>query len=355
MMKTKKHLKICLLMLFSLWMIPTSLNQFDRHVEASGDLSAAQSLPIDTLIDDETEEEFTPEETQDELERTPSTQWNHSLMNINAAWADGYTGRGVKVAILDTGFYAHHPEINFAGGESLFDDDPWTNDHTGHGTHIAGIVGANKDSEFSGISPDAQLYGIKIYHRDHVTENGAPYTDVQSMTDGIYAALKRKAQIIVISSSVPEGDSALHKAVQTARQKGALIIAAGGNQAEHVQYPAAYDEVLAVASVDEQALPTADFTSGPENDFVAPGKDIGGLSTPDSPYGYPYVYMSGSSQAAPHVAGLAAILTEKYQGDTEKALSELTQDAAPQDSQENYGYGLAQYVSEKDKMIAKRN
>ena len=353
LMKNKKYVTVLFLMILSMMLVTNTFDDFIAQADVSWDQSEAQSLSFDNEEENASDQEAV--HTDQTIQKANPAQWNHQLMNIQSAWADGYTGKGVNVAILDTGFHADHPEIHFAGGTSIYEDDPWTNDHTGHGTHIAGIIGAKSGTEFQGIAPDVNLYGVKIYHRNHVDENGAPYTSIDSIVKGIYAAIELNAQIIVISSGVPTDNPSLHQAVKAATNSGALIFAAGGNNAHSVQYPAAYDEVIAVASVDQNIAPASDLTAGPENDFVAPGVDIGGLSTPGSAYGYPHIYMSGSSQAAPHVAGLAALLVQKNHYSTNAALNELNQSAIAQGDSAIYGKGLAHYQSKNEKTLVAKH
>lgn len=276
---------------------------------------------------------------------TSAPLWNHKVMNIDKAWEEGYTGKGVRIAILDTGFDIQHPDLRMAGGNSVFADDPWSNDHSGHGTHVAGIIGATAGSAYQGIAPDAELYGIKIYHEDNIDEHGFVSTNVESVINGIQLAMDFDVNIIMISSGLTYNDEALHRKIIEAHQRGILIIAASGNGSMEVNYPASYPEVIAVTAVDERLHPALDIIYGQANEFAAPGVNIGGLSIPDSPYSYPYIIMSGSSQAVPHVAGLAAILMEKHGGQGESIRQIMRESAQNLGDPGFYGYGLVRYTS----------
>lgn len=273
-------------------------------------------------------------------------QWNLNLMNIGEAWADGYTGKGIKIAVLDTGFFHNHPDSVLTGGDSVFSDDPWSNDHSGHGTHIAGIISAKSGSAYQGVAPGAEVYGIKIYHKDDMNEFGDVSTDVSSVVKGIQLAIEKKVDIIVISSGLRYHDENLHQVIKQAHQQNIMIIAASGNGNSAVNYPASYNEVIAVTAVDEDLNPALDIIYGKENELSAPGVNIGGLSIPDSSYSYPYIYMSGSSQATPHVAGLAAILMQKYNARGEKIRKIMQDQAVPIGEAGLFGHGLVYYQSD---------
>jgi len=289
-------------------------------------------------------QEATDEEVSDDI--GAEHHWNHNVMNIAQAWEDGYTGEGVSIAILDTGFFQDHPDLTMAGGDSVFADDPWSNDHSGHGTHVAGIIGAHEDSTYQGVAPDADLFGIKIYHEDDVNEDGAVSTDTTSVTNGIASAIDNDADIILISSGLDYHDEALYQQIQEAHAQDIMIIAASGNGNATVNYPANYEEVTAVTAVNEQLQPATDIIYGQENDFAAPGVNIGGLSIPDSAYSYPYIFMSGSSQAAPHAAGLAAILMEKHNARGDEIRQIMEQQAQNIGDSGLFGNGLLRYVSD---------
>ena len=309
--------------------------------EDAGDIDSEAEDAEEPTSHPEMPEDFAPSESH------LQPQWNHNVMNIGQAWADGFTGKGIKIAILDTGFYHEHPDLSMAGGYSVFPDDAWSNDHSGHGTHIAGIIGAERGSTYQGIAPDSEIYGIKIYHEEDVDENGSVSTSTESVIKGVREAIEIDADIILISSGLSYHDDDLYDIIKEAHDQNIMIIAASGNGKSSVNYPASYDEVIAVTAIDEELNPAIDIIYGQENEFCAPGVNIGGLSIPESTYSYPYIFMSGSSQAAPHAAGLAAILMEKY-GERGEDIRKIMQEQAVEIGDSGlFGYGLLNYELKK--------
>lgn len=274
-----------------------------------------------------------------------SEDWNQDMIGTFDAWEDGYTGQNVNVAVLDTGFY-QHPEITYAGGHSIFgeDDDmgpdPWTNDHSGHGTHVAGILGAAQGTRAQGVAPGIDLYGVKVYHED----NGGK-TRVGNLLSGIDWAINNESDIIVISSGYADPNNEVHEMIQKAANQGILTFAASGNMTDDnatIDYPAAHPEVIAVSGVNHRQAHVTDSMLASENELAAPGQNILGLSTDGL-----HTTMSGTSQAVPHVAGIAALLMEKYPNDSASAIRQRMVDQALDLGEEGrdviYGYGLVQY------------
>lgn len=330
--------------------IRTAENHLTQAMTVPAD--ALQSLKNNSLVKDiQYNHPIVPSQstrTTQVPEDDASVQWNLNLVNAPTAWAEGINGTGIEIALVDTGFYADHPSLSFAGGASIFDDDPWTNDHTGHGTHVAGIIGSSRSTAYPGVAPGASLYGVKVYHEDDVTAHGFPTTDVFNLTEGIYKAMSFTPDIIVIASGFSGGDPSLEQAVQTAVNQGILVVTASGNGKGSIDYPAAYPQAISVSSVNHNLEAASDIISGAENELTAPGVGITSTTSPSSPHGYPRATLSGSSQAAPHVAGVAALLMQRY-GTRGQTVRELLQKYARDlGSPSLFGYGLARYPSPRD-------
>jgi len=255
--------------------------------------------------------ESTPENTSEGY-----IYWNLKAIRCGLVWDEGVTGLGVNVAVIDTGIDANHPDL--AGKVIVNVDiakDDWDgedpNDYVGHGTHIAGIIAANGD--LKGVAPDASLLNIKVFHRESSGEWSAYISDI---IQGIQVALEYGADIIVMSLGyMPDsldGSDPLSKAADEAFSLGSIVVASAGNngpEEKTISAPALGKNVIAVGAVDSYGQIPEFSSRGPTEDgrikpdIVAPGVQV--YSTlPNGNYGY----MSGTSMAAPHVAGVAALL-----------------------------------------------
>lgn len=280
-----------------------------------------------------------------------SDDWNQDMVGTFDAWEEGITGQNVRVAVLDTGFYDDHDDISFAGGYSIFDEshskgaDPWTNDHDGHGTHVASIIGANQNTRAQGIAPNVDLYGVKIYHSD-----GGNRTNAGSLISGIQWAMDNDMDIITISSGFARSEELIHEKIKEAYNQGILIVAASGNISDSkkiIDYPAAYPEVIAVSNITRDGFRADDSIIADENEFAAPGQDILGLGI-DSPSSF--ATSSGTSQATPHVAAVAALLMQKYPDESASQIRARMQskarDLGESGRDDVYGYGLVHFLQE---------
>jgi subtilisin family serine protease len=231
-------------------------------------------------------------------------------IKATAAWDSVKGDPATIIAIVDTGVDMTHPDLvnkivstghDFANNDDDATDDVW------HGTHVAGIAAAdtNNGAGIAGVAWNCRILPVKV-----TDANGDGY--YSWIIDGITWAADNGAKVINLSLGGTVDDPFLKDACKYAHDKGVVICAAAGNDGTiGVLYPAAYDEyVLAVAASDYNDA-IADFSSyGPEVDVAAPGVWV--LSTAPQWYvgtGYlPYLFASGTSMAAPHVAGLAALI-----------------------------------------------
>ncbi|MFE6805086.1 S8 family serine peptidase [Streptomyces sp. NPDC057696] len=237
-------------------------------------------------------------------------------------WAQGDTGKGVKVAVLDTGVDTEHPDLvgKFDATASFVPGEEEMTDYVGHGTHVASTIagtGSASDGKERGVAPGAQLDVGKVL-------NGRGQGQQSWLIAGMeWAARDRQAKIISMSlGSDGDGTDPLSQAVnQLSTETGALFVVAAGNAGPHnISSPGAADRALTVGAVDS-ADKLADFSSqGPRNvdgglkpEITAPGVDILAARSKDSSVGSGhYTTMSGTSMATPHVAGAAALLASAH-------------------------------------------
>ncbi|WP_329598264.1 S8 family peptidase [Streptomyces pseudovenezuelae] len=242
-----------------------------------------------------------------------------------AAWAAGYDGKGVKVAVLDTGIDTTHPDLAEAVKASKnFTGTAGTDDMVGHGTHVAATLagsGAHSGGRYKGVAPGAGILDAKVL------DDSGEGSD-SSVIAGLEWAAGQGAKVANLSLGQEDtpGEDPVEAAVNAlSKSTGMLTVAAAGNEgpdAGTVGSPGAAESALTVGAVDgEDRL--ADFSStGPtagsalKPDLTAPGVDVVSARAAHGYLGDPaadgYVSMSGTSMATPHVAGAAAILAQRH-------------------------------------------
>lgn len=238
--------------------------------------------------------------------------WGIDRVDADVAHAEGATGAGVDVGVIDGGIDAAHPDLqgNLAdpGADGTHEswvecegddcDYPWSDDG-GHGTHVAGTIAAAGEDGAGvvGVAPDATLHALKVCGASGGCRTSA-------IVEAVRYAADQGWDVVNLSLGSPRRSPALQAAGEYALQAGVLPVAAAGNRGEpdSVGYPAAYDEYVAVAAttIDDEV---AGFSStGPEVDLAAPGASVCSASVGG------YDVLDGTSMASPHVAGAAAQL-----------------------------------------------
>ena len=274
--------------------------------------------------------------------------WGIDRIDAELVWPSGNTANLIKVGIIDTGISNTHPDLlaNIKGGVNTINPRKNWNDDNGHGSHVAGIVAAiDNNIGVIGVGPAIDLYAIKVLDR-----NGLGY--LSDVIEGIQWAIANGMQVVNMSLGTASDIQSFHDAVIAAKNAGIVTVAAAGNGGgstnESVIFPAAYPEAIAVSATDNTDTIAWWSSRGPEVDLAAPGVSI--YSTYK---GTGYATLSGTSMAAPHVAGSAALVLNipvglydanangKWDPDeVQKKLQDRAKDLGTSGFDNLYGWGL---------------
>jgi subtilisin family serine protease len=267
---------------------------------------------------------------------------DRSVPRIGApeAWAAGHTGAGTTVAVLDTGIDTTHPDLSDAvTGARNFTSSATDDDRVGHGTHVASTITGNGDKH-RGVAPDAALLNGKV-----LDDRG--FGQESWIIAGMEWAAASGADVVNMSLGTlapSDGTDPMSRALdRITEETGALFVVSSGNTGGNVGSPAAAETALTVGAVDRDDR-LAGFSSRGRTDggavkpeITAPGVEIVAAKAKNGQIGDPavdgYVSMSGTSMAAPHVAGAAAILAGQHPDWSPGQLkAALTGSAAPNDT-----------------------
>ena len=321
-----------------------------------GDVEYAEPNPIATIL-------YVPDDNY------YSFQWNlHNSatggIHMEDAWDLGRGDPNVIVAILDTGVayedygvYRQAPDLadtRFVPGYDFAKDDAHPNDDQGHGTHVAGTVAqsTNNGMGVAGIAYGCSIMPVKVLDADGI---GDHFT----IARGIRFAVERGARVINLSLGSPKASITLRDAVAFAHQRGVTVVCAAGNSYQSgnpANYPATYDEhVVAVGAVRYDNRRARYSNTGSYLDVVAPGGDMFVDQNGDGygdgivqqtfvgdPTDFAYYFFQGTSMAAPHVSGLAALLISHGVTEPDEVravLQETSVDLGPVGWDPEYGWG----------------
>jgi subtilisin family serine protease len=229
-----------------------------------------------------------------------SLPWGVDLIDAELAWVSS-TGQAVKVAIIDTGVDRNHPDLsaNIKGGINTINSAKTYQDDNGHGTHVAGIIGAvNNSIGVVGTAPQVDIYSVKALGR-----SGSGY--LSDIIEGLQWAVTNKMQVISMSLGTNSDNQSFHDAIRAVYNAGIIQVAAAGNDGptdNSVDFPAKYPETIAVSAIDNLGQIPSWSSRGAEVDLAAPGVDINSTWNNDL-----YKVISGTSMATPHVTGTVAL------------------------------------------------
>jgi subtilisin family serine protease len=258
------------------------------------------------------------------LDRKVHATLADSVPKIGApqAWAKGFDGAGVKVAVLDTGYDATHPDLaGRVAGAADFTGEGSTVDTHGHGTHVAATV-ASVDSARRGVAPGAELLVGRVL-------DGSGSGDLSWVIAGMEWAVAQGAKVVSLSlgAGPSDGTDPVSAAVNSlTRSSGALFVIAAGNSGpdpETVEAPGAATDALTVGAVSKSDTLAPFSSRGPrigdgmvKPEITAPGVNIIAARAAGTSLGElvdaEYTSVSGTSMATPHVAGAAAILAQQH-------------------------------------------
>jgi subtilisin family serine protease len=249
-----------------------------------------------------------------------SQQWGMTMVHADEAHATA-SGAGATVAVVDTGAYLAHPDLQgrLIAGRDFVENDDTPQDGEGHGTHVAGIVAANAGNGIGveGVAPGAQVLVVRV-----LGDDGSGSTD--DVIAGIDWAVAHGADVLNLSlgpdppilGDDPDFDAAIDRALD----RGVIVVAAAGNTGLPVcEQPSGNGRLLCVGAVDPNGNKAFYSSFGSGLGISAPGGAAFGPITDDILSTYaktsendpslgPYEYLAGTSQATPHVAGVAALL-----------------------------------------------
>ncbi|MBN3939239.1 S8 family peptidase [Nostoc sp. NMS9] len=278
--------------------------------------------------------------------------WGADLVKAPEVWAQGYTGRGVVVAVVDTGVDYNHEDLTnniwtntkeIAGngidddGNGYIDDNyGWnfadknnnTLDDNGHGTHVSGtIAGENNNYGVTGIAYDAKIMPVKALD----SSGSGSYS---SISKGIRYAVDNGANVINLSLGGGSSNRTLESAIDYASSKGVIVVMAAGNDGgSSPEYPARYASKsgIAVGAVDKNNN-LADFSNRSGTNEIAyvtaPGVKVYS-SVPNNQY----ATYSGTSMAAPHVAGIVALMLSANSNLTDAQVRQIVTETAGNSTQ----------------------
>ncbi len=266
--------------------------------------------------------------------------WGIPKLKAPSAWQSGFTGKGVKISVVDTGISAH-PDLTISGGASFSSVTSSYADDNGHGTHVAGIIAARNNSIGTvGIAHEASIYAVKA-----LEANGSG--SLSSIIAGIDWSISNQMDIINLSLGTTSHSSTLQQVVDRANNAGILVVAAAGNNGradgsgDLVNYPARYSSAIAVAATDINDNRASFSATGSTVEVAAPGVNINSTL-----YNGGYGPLSGTSMATPYVAGNLALMKQAYPSLSASQLrTRLSQDVidlGPTGRDTWFGNGLVQ-------------
>lgn len=245
---------------------------------------------------------------------------NISKIGAKHFWKQGWAGKDVVIAVLDTGCNYHHLKLKerIIGGYNFTNecngDVTKIEDYNGHGTHVAGIIAATlNNGGIVGVAPKSNLLILKV-----LDQKGSG--NIESLVKAIEYAINwtgpnnERVSVLSLSLGLSSSKEILHNSIKKAIANDIAVVVASGNDGDgnlstdEYSYPAGYEEVIAVGAIDSNFALASFSNTNKEVDIYAPGVDIRSTYVKEN-----FEILSGTSMAAPHVSGALALLINKYE------------------------------------------
>ncbi|PZG05038.1 type VII secretion-associated serine protease mycosin [Micromonospora craterilacus] len=290
---------------------------------------------------------YAPGDVTDRADQVRDEQWQLDKLNAKAAWRTS-TGRGVVVAVIDSGVDGSHPDLvgQVLPGLDLVSPSGATEpDPVGHGTTVAGLIAGRNDDRQGvvGLAPDARILPVRVLDEEN------RYDDALIVAQGVRWAVDNGAQVINLSLGGSGDSAALAAAIDYAFARDVVVVACTGNLATSpdakVWYPAREPGVIAVSGLERNSdnLWSGAIT-GRATILTAPASGLVGARPPSG-----YWRVQGTSFAAPLVAATAALIRARYPqlsaGDVVNRLLVTAKDIGPTGRDDRFGYGLVDPVA----------
>ncbi len=280
-------------------------------------------------------------------------QYGPQQVRADLAWDTTLGGPERTVCIVDTGVRYTHEDLRgsrWLGGYDFINDDADPNDDQGHGTHVAGIAAGGVDNGIgtAGVA-NVGFYGVKV-----LSSTGSGPTS--AVANGIQWCADQGVDVISLSLGSSAGATVLKDSVSYAWGRGALVVAAAGNDgpcSNCISYPARYAESMAVTCTDRTKAQCRFSSDGPQSTITAPGSFV---LAPYYRADNDYASLSGTSMSTPHVSGVATLLWSLAPDLTNQEVKSLLKDTAadlgPAGWDEQFGYGLVDAKAGLERILA---